>query len=264
MNFMLTPAVRSLLMINAASYLISAFIFPPLSGYFGLRYIFSANFYPFQLVTYMFLHADFMHLFFNMFALFMFGPIIERFWGTKRFITFYIVCGLGAGFIYSLATLYSMYDLQLAINAYISNPTPDTFTVFAKIYAEGSYYANIQFLNAFAENPDNENLVRESIRFVEDLFTRKSNIPMVGASGCVFGILMAFGLLFPQMELFIFPLPIPIKAWLYVAVYGVLELYQGVHAEDGDNVAHFAHIGGMIFAYILIRIWRNQDYKGHG
>jgi membrane associated rhomboid family serine protease len=219
-------------------------------------------FYPFQFFTYMFLHADFSHVFFNMFALFMFGPLLERFWGPKKFLAFYLITGIGAGFIYSCITFYQMYDLHSAIQAYIAAPGPDAFTVFMNKYAQGQYMANYGFINSFAENPTDEGFIKESIDFTQMLFQRKANVPMIGASGAVFGILMAFGMLFPNTELFIFPLPIPIKAWLYVTVYGIIELYSGVRGAEGDNTAHFAHIGGMIFAYIMIKLWREnrQDF----
>lgn len=260
-NFFFTPVVKNLLILNLVVFVIDKFVFP-LTDLFGLRYILSTMFYPFQFFTYMFLHADFSHVFFNMFALFMFGPLLERFWGPKKFLAFYLITGIGAGFIYSCITFYQMYDLHSAIQAYIAAPGPDAFTVFMNKYAQGQYMANYGFINSFAENPTDEGFIKESIDFTQMLFQRKANVPMIGASGAVFGILMAFGMLFPNTELFIFPLPIPIKAWLYVTVYGIIELYSGVRGAEGDNTAHFAHIGGMIFAYIMIKLWREnrQDF----
>lgn len=255
---MFTPVVRALLVLNLVVFVLDKFIFD-LTPLFGLRYVLSNNFHLFQFFTYMFLHADFGHVFFNMFALFMFGPMLEHFWGPKKFLVFYIITGIGAGFIYSLITFYQMYDLQGAISAYAANPSPDAFTIFINKYANGIYHLNYKFINAFAENPTDPQFIKESLSFTADLFARKSNVPLIGASGAVFGILMAFGMTFPHTELFIFPLPVPIKAWVYVTVYGIIELYSGVHATEGDNVAHFAHVGGMIFAYVMIRMWRKKD-----
>ncbi|MDX2190631.1 MAG: rhomboid family intramembrane serine protease [Bacteroidota bacterium] len=256
-NFSITPAVRNLLLINLVVFITDKFVFD-LTNLFGLRYIYGSEFYPFQFFTYMFLHADFSHIFFNMFALFMFGPLLERFWGPKKFLIFYIITGIGGGVIYSIITFYNMYDLQSAINLYLQDPNPDKFTIFMDKYAKGIYHANYNFINRFAENPTDQGMIQESIDFVKVLFDRKANAPLIGASGCVFGVLMAFGMLFPNTELFIFPLPVPIKAWLYVTFYGLIELYAGVRAQEGDNVAHFAHIGGMVFAYIMIRLWKSR------
>jgi membrane associated rhomboid family serine protease len=115
------------------------------------------------------------------------------------------------------------------------------------------------FYSEFKANPENSDYIKESIRFASSLYNKKANAPLIGASGAVFGILMAFGMTFPNNQIFIFPIPVPIKAWVYVTFYGLLELFQGVKAAANDNVAHTAHIGGMIFAYIMIRMWRKNN-----
>ncbi|MDX2195377.1 MAG: rhomboid family intramembrane serine protease [Cytophagales bacterium] len=260
---MFTPVVRALLVTNLAFFLVDTFVFP-LTNLFGLRYIFSVLFFPFQFATYMFLHADFSHILFNMLALFNFGPMLERFWGPKKFLTFYLVCGIGAGIVYEGINFYQLYRLQGQINLYAQNPTPDNFAAFMKNNSETGYMLSYDFIREFSENPESNDYVSQSIRHINDLFIRKSNAPLIGASGAVFGILMAFGMMFPQSELFLFPLPIPIKAWVYVTVFGIFELYLGVRASEHDNVAHFAHIGGMIFAYIMIVMWRKGgDYHSY-
>lgn len=253
-SFQFTPIVRALLIINIAFFFIDKFVFG-LTDLFGLRYVLSENFHVFQIFTYMFLHADFGHVFFNMFALFMFGPMLEHFWGPKKFLIFYLVTGLGAAFIYSLVTFYKMYELQNAISVYVANPNPDAFVIFVNKFG----LRNFNFVNEFAQNSSDPLLINRSLQFVNEVFIVKSNVPMIGASGAVFGILMAYGMTFPQTELFIFPLPFPIKAWVYVTCYGIIELYSGVRASEGDNVAHFAHLGGMIFAFIMIRMWRKKN-----
>lgn len=257
-GFMFTPVVRALLTINMAVFIISQFIFD-LTPIFGLRYVLSQQFHLFQFVTYMFLHADFGHVFFNMFALFVFGPMLENHWGSKKFLMFYLVTGIGAGLIYSAISFYQMYDLQMAINQYAANPNPDSFTVFMNKYANSTYLKNYGFINGYAADPTNTEYIKQSIEFANHLFARKAYAPLIGASGAVFGILMAFGMSFPQAELFILFIPFPIKAWVYVTVYGIIELYSGVRAAENDNVAHFAHIGGMIFAFVLIRLWRKKN-----
>lgn len=258
MNFQITPVVRNLLIINVFFFIVDHYLFN-LTEIFALRYIFSAKFYPFQFVTYMFLHSEgFSHIFFNMFALFMFGPMLERQWGAKRFLIFYLITGIGAGLIHAGFTFYEMYNLQRAIEAYTANPTPVGFNSLIRDFGKGIMSVNFEFIQSFKDNPESQEFIRETIRATSKIFQTKADIPMIGASGAVFAILMAFGLTFPQLELFIFPLPVPIKAWLYVTVYGIIELYSGVHSAPGDNVAHFAHIGGMIFAFILIRLWRHK------
>jgi len=255
-NFQFTPVVKALLILNLVVFALGKFVFD-LTPLFGLRYVLSQNFHVFQFFTYMFLHADFGHVFFNMFALFVFGPMLEHFWGAKKFLIFYVVTGIGAGVIYSLITFYQMYELQHAISVYASNPNPDAFVIFVNKFGFNSY----SFVNAFAQNPNDSEFISKSINIANEIFVLKSNVPLIGASGAVFGILMAYGMTFPQTELFIFPLPFPIKAWVYVTVYGIIELYSGVRATEGDNVAHFAHIGGMLFAFVMIRMWRK---KGSG
>lgn len=183
-----------------------------LANYLGLHYVQASGFNPVQLVTYMFLHdtSSFSHVFFNMFAVFMFGRTIESTWGSKRFFTFYMVTGIGAGLIQELTWFISIYPAALS---------PDIH-----LYRDA--------LNAMIT---------------------------VGASGAVFGILLAFGMLYPNAPLFIMFIPIPIKAKYFVIFYGVTELYLGVSRFSGDNIAHFAHLGGMLFGFFLIRYWKNKD-----
>jgi membrane associated rhomboid family serine protease len=262
MNFNLTPVVKNLLILNLAIFLIGMLGFD-LVYLGGLRYIFSDDFRPFQFASHMFIHSGFGHIFSNMFALFMFGPMLENVWGSKRFLTFYLVCGIGASVIYSGVHFYEIYPIQLAVEQYIIDPNPRMFVNFLNEYALGSSSANYDFLTAFKENPENEHYIRESVSYAQSIFKRRADVPMVGASGAVFGILMAFGMLFPNTELYLFLIPFPVKAKYFVMFYGLYELVTGLHNNPGDNVAHFAHIGGMIFAFILIKMWqkdRNHYY----
>ncbi|NLZ72790.1 MAG: rhomboid family intramembrane serine protease, partial [Bacteroidales bacterium] len=171
-----------------------------------------------QLISYMFLHAGFSHIFFNMFAAWMFGRILEQVWGAKRFLIYYLVCGIGAGIIQEIVQLIQ-YEFVL------------------------SSYENVNIGHAIIPMKEYLNLMTT-----------------VGASGAVYGILLAFGMLFPNQPLFIFPLPMPIKAKYFVIGYAVIELYLGLANTQGDNVAHFAHLGGMIFGFILIKYWRKKGY----
>ncbi len=199
------PAVKYLLLANVICYVLSL-LMPHvqygtysesiLNALFGLYYIGNTNFAPYQFVTYMFMHGGLSHLFFNMFALWMFGRVMEQVWGTRRFLLYYFVCGLGAGVVQEVGQLVGLI------------PT----------------YAMT-----------------------------------IGASGAVYGILLAYGMTFPNERLFIIPIPFPIKAKYFVMFYAVVELLQGLGARDG--VAHFAHLGGMLFGLLLILYWRKHTNR---
>jgi membrane associated rhomboid family serine protease len=167
----------------------------------------------------MFMHADFQHIFFNMFAVWMFGRTLEQVLGSKRFLTYYMVCGIGAGLVQELIQ-YIQYATEL------------------------SHYDGVN--TGLAVIPMGEYL---------NLMTT------VGASGAVYGILLAFGMLFPNSQMFVFPIPFPIKAKFFVIGYAVIELLAGL-GSSGDGIAHFAHLGGMIFGFFLIVYWRKKNNNG--
>lgn len=194
-----------------------------LDDYLGLHFFLASDFNLAQFFTYMFMHANFSHIFFNMFALYMFGRILEQVWGPKRFLFYYILCGVGAGVIQE-GVQYIHYALELS--AY-----------------------------------DRENLGGGMIIPME---TYLNMMNTVGASGAIYGILLAFGMLFPNERLFIFPLPMPIKAKYFVIGYAVLELALGISNNASDNVAHFAHLGGMLFGFILIMYWKKKGRDNNG
>lgn len=191
-----------------------------LTSILGLHFFLASDFKLYQLFTYMFMHGNFQHIFFNMFAVFMFGRILEQVWGPRRFLFFYIVCGIGAG-------------LCQEVIQYIGYAT------------ELSKYASVDLNGFIMPMADYLNLMNT-----------------VGASGAVYGILLAFGMLFPNERMFIFPLPVPIKAKYFVIGYAVLELLLGISNRPGDNIAHFAHLGGMLFGFILIMYWRKKHNDG--
>jgi membrane associated rhomboid family serine protease len=261
MGLNLTPMVRNLLLLNIAIFILQnlnlAFM-----QYLPLFPVTSDYFMPFQFVTYMFLHDTngWGHIFGNMFGLLIFGPLLERFWGPKRFLFFYFFTGIGAGILHSGVTYYETSQIRNAAVSYIEAPTPTKFVSFISKYASNSYNAYYNFLNDFEENPTSEEHLNYSKNQVANIYSSRANIPTVGASGAIFGILMAFGLLFPNTEIFLYFL-FPIKAKYIVAFYGLYELYAGFGRTPGDSVAHFAHIGGMFFAYILIRYWGSQRNK---
>ncbi|MGF1923777.1 MAG: rhomboid family intramembrane serine protease [Bacteroidia bacterium] len=217
----LPPVVKNLLIINVI-FFVAKWIFEqqgfPLTGYLAVYYFDSPYFKIWQPITYMFMHADMFHIFFNMFALFSFGPILEAHWGSKRFINFYLITGLGA------------LALQWAVQA------------FEVYQITGSPVNDLGVINALA-NPT-----------VFGIYGG----PMVGASGAIFGLLVAFAVLYPNIEMYIMFIPVPIKAKYIIPVYIVIELGLGVTKIAGDSVAHFAHLGGALIGYILVKMWRDK------
>ena len=227
-NFNELPVVvKNLLIINGLLFLATVSLSNlgiDLVKIFGLHQFQSNDFRPHQLITHIFMHGSFTHLFFNMFALWMFGKILENIWGEKRFLIYYMITGIGAAFIHLLISQYQIIS--------ISNQIPE----LVSIAIEGKYNPSIPL----------------SKKLTQLIIT-----PTVGASGAVFGLLLAFGMLFPNALLYLY-FAIPIKAKYFVIGYGILELYAGISNNPADNVAHFAHLGGMIFGYILIRYWKKN------
>lgn len=203
-----------------------------LNDMLGLHYFESEKFRLYQLFTYMFMHSGFEHIFFNMFAVWMFGRILETVWGPQRFLLYYVLCGMGAGLIQEV-TQYFEFIPYMADMAQLSAYAPEAIVPINGIsHTAGQWLA---------------------------MYERVISVPTVGASGAVYAILMAFGMLFPNQEIFIFPLPMPIKAkWLIIG-YFVIELGMGIMSND--SVAHFAHLGGMIFGFLLIMYWRKRGNK---
>ena len=215
----LPPVTKNLLIINILcffGYQVAKKYGIDLNNMLGLHFFLASDFNLAQLVTYMFMHANFQHIFFNMFAVWMFGRTLEHVLGSKRFLTYYMVCGIGAGLVQELVQ-YVQYAMEL------------------------SHYENVN--TGLAIIPMAE--------FLNMMTT-------VGASGAVYGILLAFGMLFPETRMFVFPLPFPIKAKFFVIGYAVIELFAGF-GSSGDGIAHFAHLGGMIFGFLLIMYWRKKN-----
>jgi len=228
-----TTVVKNIIIINVLFFL-GAMAIPSLDHFFSGYYWSSPNFQPWQLFTHMFMHASIGHIFFNMYGLYLFGSALESYWGPKRFLTYYIVSGLGAFVLHNAMTYYELSQI-------IPQLTPAEWDM---VRAEGA------------------NAIENGQNFIDPIM-RKANMAlntgMVGASGAVFGILLAFGMLFPNTELMLLFPPIPLKAKWLVFGYGALELYSAVQANPSDNVAHFAHLGGMISGYILLKYWQNQS-----
>lgn len=221
------PAVtKNLLIINVLcffGYVVAERYGIDLNDLFGLHFFLASDFNLGQLVSYMFMHADFRHIFFNMFAVWMFGRTLEHVMGPKRFLTYYMVCGIGAGLVQEVVQYIQYIQYATVLSQYDGVNTGLTVIPMEE-------YLNL--------------------------------MTTVGASGAVYGILLAFGMMFPNTSMFVFPLPFPIKAKFFVIGYAVIEIFMGF-GSSGDGVAHFAHLGGMIFGFLLIMYWRKKN-KNNG
>lgn len=256
----LPTVTKNLLIINggllALTYLIgNAGI--DLYEWLGLYYFKSEFFMPFQFITHMFMHGSLVHLLFNMYALLLFGSILERVWGPKRFLFYYLFTGLGAAALHTGVNWFMIHDFYAAVQDFLVNPQLENFKTLALNH--NSDFAIMQVKpEAIIRNWESYSSV--DIRgYVDTALNAKMNIPTVGASGAVFGLLLAFGVMFPNAPLQIIFIPIKFKAKWFVIGYGALELISGLRNAAGDNVAHFAHLGGMLFGFILLKYW----YKGN-
>ena len=213
----LPTVTRYLLIANVIIYFLAVFMQRSgidLNAIGGLHYVYMQSFHWWQPITYMFLHANLSHLFFNMFAVWMFAPTIEQEWGARRFAIYYLICGLGAALIQELVWMLMLSNMSATYGA-----------AYLLQYA--------YFLNT------------------------------IGASGAVFGILFAFGWLYPDVPMYILFVPFPIRARTFVIIYALIELFAGLGSVAGftaDNVAHFAHLGGMLFGWLLILYWKKTNW----
>jgi len=269
----LTPLVKNLLIINIGLFFVSFFFLKrgiSLNDVFGLYYVGDEAFKPFQFVTYMFFHQVtdgrggiyLWHIFGNMFALFIFGPLLEQFLGQKKFLILYMVTGIGAGLFYTAINYFEVSGLENDYEVYIQNPSPQGYIEFIGEHAKGLPPAGkaqlYEFADEYDRNPSDSGAIRQSVAYVRQLYEIFGTYSMVGASGAVFGILAAFALFFPNTELFLLFIPFPIKAKYLVSVYILYEVYAELQRAPGDNVAHLAHIGGALIAFFLVKYWKGQ------
>ncbi|MCH8554372.1 MAG: rhomboid family intramembrane serine protease [Schleiferiaceae bacterium] len=235
----LPPVIKNLLIINGLFFVASISLVSTfginLPSTLGLYTPGSPDFMPHQIITHMFLHSleSPAHIFFNMFALWMFGVGLENRWGSQRFLLFYVLTGLGAAACHVGVNLYEAYELKKMITA--------------------AGYSNAELTEIL--KMDFRTGVRSTAGPLRDYFLLYKT-PTIGASGAVYGILMGFGMTFPNQRIYIYLL-IPIKAKYFVALFGILELYATL-GRSTSNIAHFAHLGGMLFGFILIRYWRRK------
>ena len=243
LRFNTNSVVFNLLVINILCYIAASFVFGSMPGggfklnyYLGLYLPGSENFKAYQLITHFFMHGNFMHIFFNMYALWMFGSVLEQVWGPKRFLIYYLVCAFGAALIH------------LGVNYY------ETMHIKDALLSMGYSASDLQ---AAVETGRGQILSAEAGELLRN-YVGKYSIPTVGASGAVFGLLLGYGMLFPNTELYLMFVPVPIKAKWFVIGYGLIELFYGMNNNPSDNVAHFAHLGGMLFGFILIKLWQKD------
>lgn len=266
----LPTVIKNLLIINGLFFL-ATIVFElklniDLTNILGLHYFFSEDFRPYQLITYMFMHGSFAHIFFNMFALWMFGNVLENVWGAKRFLIYYVICGIGAVLLHYTIHYFEIQPTLTALNEYIQYPAADKFK---ELFASGTLdFSAIHEKQAFQEilnnyqtqllSGDSEKSLQTSIDFVLEYKKEFLNAPVVvGASGSVFGLLLAFGMMFPNSLIYMYFF-FPIKAKYFVILYGAIELFGAVNSSETDNIAHYAHLGGMLFGFILIKIWKKK------
>ncbi len=267
---LLPVVVKNLLIINGLFFLATFSLQSlriDLLDLLGLHYFGASKFRPIQFLTYMFLHANMAHIFFNMFALWMFGKELENLWGPKRFLGYYLATGIGASLIHYGVLYFELAPTLAQLDQLVREPDLTAFADFMAANPPASQEMinnHNQFVNTsgyndlLASRPDLalEKAVDYMLVYREGLL----NAPMVvGASGAVFGLLLAFGMSFPNAMIYVF-FAIPMKAKWFVVIYGVFELYNGV-AGTADGVAHFAHLGGMLFGLGLILWWRRFPSK---
>lgn len=229
----LTPITKNIIILNVIIFVLALAI-PQMNTYLAAYFPASPNFHSWQIITHMFMHSGIMHIAFNMLTLASFGPVLERFLGDKKFLILYFLSGLGAFVLFNLWELFHMYQ--------IAQP----------MIAEGYSFLDILTGN-FGEVP--RNLQESAVGVIDILRT-----PMVGASGAIFGVIAAFAILYPNAEMFIMFIPFPIKAKVLFPIAIVVSLVLGI-SGSGGNIAHFAHIGGALVGYILIKFWGRNKYR---
>ncbi|MBP1652848.1 MAG: Rhomboid family protein [Bacteroidetes bacterium] len=225
-----------------------------LTDLFALHYWGSPLFKPHQVLTHLFMHGSIEHLFSNMFTLWMFGATLENLWGPKRFLMFYLICGLGAALCHMGVITYENMRLTHEINTYLADPN---FTNFHNLT---THYDLVNSINQELSFPDTPAKVEMSKLFLREFQIGYRDAATLGASGAVFGLLFAFGYLFPNSLVYLYFL-FPIKAKYIVTFMILLELVSGVRNTAGDNVAHFAHLGGVLFSYLLLRNWNRKNRR---
>ena len=264
----LPPVIKNLIIINGivllAQYTGEMWGYKEwISNTFALHNVQSSLFMPHQLVTHLFMHGDFFHFLFNMFALWMFGSMLENMWTAKRFLIFYILCGLGAAVMHLATLSLEFHFIQKEVSEFLNRPTPGELNAFIKsnpsIYRYFDALKISELITAFDLSPSSENHLDVAKTLVVDFEKVSLNTPTVGASGAVFGCLAAFGYLFPNTLIYLYFF-FPIKAKWFVILYAAAELWMGIR-NSGGNVAHFAHLGGALIGFLLVVYWNKKNRR---
>jgi membrane associated rhomboid family serine protease len=263
----LPTIVKNLLIINGLFFL-AQYTLGGQNASFSFENVFALHawqsplFKPWQLLTHMFLHGDLGHIFGNMLALYMFGAVLENLWGPKRFLTFYIICGLGAAFMHLLFLSYELVPMmkdyaailsERSSNSAFSNALYNFGLKHPQIFAQ-----NADLLNILANNPNNPEASNTLFQYISGYYEANLNTATLGASGAVFGILAAFVYLFPNTYIYLYFL-VPIKAkWLGIG-YFTWELFFAIRNSAGDNIARWAHVGGAIVGLLIVMTWNKRN-----
>jgi len=256
----ITYIVKSILIINLLIFVLNKYLEFDFVYKFGLRYVFSDFFNFYQFFTHLFIHVSFWHLFGNMLILFFFGPILENTLGSKNFLIFYIIVGIGSGLLYSMINYFEIKNIESIYHSYILDPNPESLNNYINKFSYSTYNIYYNFMDSFFDYPNKINYIEESKNIAYNLYKTQTNIPVIGASGPISGILTAFGILFPNKKIFLLLIPFPIKAKYLIIFYAIYELYSGLQANPSDNIAHFAHLGGILFGFLFIKFIKKK-YK---
>ncbi len=255
----MTDTVKQLLIINVLFFIGSYFV-PQANELLSLHYFESDGFKFWQPISHMFMHGSPMHIFFNMFALISFGSALEHFWGAKKFLFFYLSCGIGAALIHSGVNYYEIHSLLNELqNTSISKT--DIHTILNTDFSSGNQYLGKLLYENAAATFDKINVDESDFELLFNAAV-KNQSSAVGASGAIYGLLVAFAFMFPNAELGFMFIPVPVKAKYFVPVIVLLDLFSGVtgYSIFGGNIAHFAHVGGALIGFIMMWYWKKTQF----
>jgi len=261
--FFLPLVIKNLIIINGiiffASYIIKELFDYDLAEFLSLHHWSSDDFQIYQVITHMFMHEDFEHVLFNMVGLWIFGAALEKLWNGKRFLNYYLLTGIGAAVFHMAVVTFQIADLETRVAAFSLDPTPAKYDKIMRSEL-GNHNKIVEYLDEISSRwyevidagVSESYFIQRSENELADLVLRKRNGSTKGASGAVYGILLGFGMMFPNLIMFL----IPIKAKYFVMIYGAIALLSGLKDNPDDNVAHFAHLGGMVVGFIILKYWK--------
>ncbi len=258
----LPTVIKNLLIINGLVFLAQNTIgkggLIDFENLFGLHHIKSPLFQPWQLVTHLFLHGDIWHIIYNMFALWMLGSILENVWGPKRFLTFYLLCGIGAGVIQLVSLWYQYHDLLNQFVAIKNSPNIGNVTAFYNQYGLSGDAESVGIFQNYVADPASSSATSLVIHYISSFTNAVISNPTIGASGAVFGVLAAFIYLFPNTSFYLY-FVFPIKAKWIGLFYFASEIFSAFRNSPTDNIAHWAHLGGGLVGFLLVLTWNKKN-----